>query len=286
MLARGDGAARAAAEGGAVRQVVHLVDLVDVVRHLPRRDVAVSVGGRQGLGGGGEGGRGDGGGGEGEGGSGRSEGGGGKSSSGEGAAVAREHQLLGERMFRAALNVRVVARLRRVPIGRGAGASGSGHVGLYVLVVGLVHGLLTARAAHRRRGQDASCAAKGDSTVQCKLGEKKRTLTPKILCAFLYVTVQDSTLARLTVSTSHHTHLCAVHLCSAAQHFFHIRVYYILASRSVEVSRGQSRSVEVDRGQSRSVEVGRCGRVSSARCGGGGGVVGVELVEVRVRVRV
>ena len=45
MLARGDGAARAAAEGGAVRQVVHLVDLVDVVRHLPRRDVAVRVGG-------------------------------------------------------------------------------------------------------------------------------------------------------------------------------------------------------------------------------------------------
>ena len=101
------------------------------------------------------------------------KGSGGKSSSGEGAAVAREHQLLGERMFRAALNVRVVARLRRVPIGRGAGASGSGHVGLYVLVVGLVHGLLTARAAHRRRGQDASCAAKGDSTVQCKLEVSK-----------------------------------------------------------------------------------------------------------------
>ena len=64
------------------------------------------------------------------------------------AAVASEHQLLGERMFRAARNVRVVARLRRVPIGRVAGASGSGHAGLYVRVVGPVHGLLTARAAH------------------------------------------------------------------------------------------------------------------------------------------
>ena len=54
VLARGDGAARAAAEGGAVRQVVHLVDLVDVVRHLPRREVAVRVGGGRGSGGGGE----------------------------------------------------------------------------------------------------------------------------------------------------------------------------------------------------------------------------------------
>jgi hypothetical protein len=37
-----------------VRQVVHLVDLVDVVRHLPRREVAVRVGGGRGSGGGGE----------------------------------------------------------------------------------------------------------------------------------------------------------------------------------------------------------------------------------------
>ena len=75
------------------------------------------------------------------------------------AAVASEHQLLGERMFRAARNVRVVARLRRVPIGRVAGARRSGHAGLYVRVVGLVHGLLTARAAHHTSVRRALCPA-------------------------------------------------------------------------------------------------------------------------------
>jgi hypothetical protein len=72
------------------------------------------------------------------------------------AAVAREHQLLGERMLRAGRDVRVVARVRRHPLAR-VGATGSGHVGLYVAVIGLVRGLLAARAPHiARRGSGTS----------------------------------------------------------------------------------------------------------------------------------
>ena len=60
------------------------------------------------------------------------------------AAVAREHQLLGERVLRAGRDVRVVARVRRRPLARHVGATGSGHVRFYVRVVGLVSRLLAA----------------------------------------------------------------------------------------------------------------------------------------------
>ena len=80
------------------------------------------------------------------------------------AAVAREHQLLGERMLRAGRDVRVVARVRRHPLAR-VGATGSGHVGLYVAVIGLVRGLLAARAPHIH---DAAAVPAGTSPPNYK----------------------------------------------------------------------------------------------------------------------
>ena len=174
MRARGDGAARAAAERGAVRQVVHLLDIVDVVRHLagpvvvvvvvwwwrwrPRavvgREAVVTVAAARAKVA-----------------AARAKVAAAREGAWARAAVAREHQLLGERVLRAGRDVRVVARLRRRPLARHVGAIGIGHVGLYVRVVGLVARLLSARTPHARGVYDGVPGKTG--------GGGKRTTEPR-----------------------------------------------------------------------------------------------------------